>query len=72
MNLPRGRSIVMHLVPREHLPEPPLQGKLRLMSVLVTHMFRFTKNVFQADDLSQLYDFHASIVNLMETVNLPI
>lgn len=33
LNLPLGKRSVMHLVARENLPEPPSQGKLKLLNL---------------------------------------
>lgn len=40
LGLPLGRTTVMHLVPREHLPEPNSHG----MFYLLTHIIDLIKN----------------------------
>jgi hypothetical protein len=47
LGLPPGRTSVMHLVPRETLPEPNSQGKLSVeLKLLVPFLYYISKIYF--------------------------
>ena len=66
LGLPFGKTTVMHLVPRENLPEPNSQGWLRKMlySSVVTYLMFFV--IF----LACLYFFYIVYEMNLERINL--
>ena len=46
LGLPPGRTSVMHLVPRETLPEPNSQGKLSVELILLVPFLHYISKIY--------------------------